>query len=585
MIKTNKKQIPEGLIPCVVTSAVLILCSAVLFALWLYLKYIPLLLIALILVLPGIINLLLLIPDGRKYAKQEKPQKEKREKLGFRGFVKKIPKYIASFFKAVIRFISHKRTYIMLVLTALVIIGVNLVFWLKVSSGAEHSLSFFTPVLLACTFVLLIVFEKWTRHAKSGCENTRYAVILENLHSFITLGEIILVGSAVIATVCTLKFFDLQKWLVIALALVFVYENLFIVISFAVRIIRQELYTNPEVPLPLFGGGGDLSFVGYLEKNTGITMRSLWSIRLIGKIIPYAVFSAVIVLWLSSGIVQVETYQQGALYRFGKLKEETLKPGIHLTLPWPIDRTEIYNTETVNEITVGYLSTEATDNLWTEGHGESEYKLLLGGGNELVSINLRVEYKIDNLKTYLSCSSSPEKMLESAAYETVTSHTINTDLDTILAQDRTEFSNLFEKELRERTARFNTGLKIVDVVIESIHPPVEVAQIYQKIISAGIEAEKIILDARAQAGVKIAEAQAQHDSDINAANADSFKKKADAQSSVAEFMASVQANKDYGDGYRYYKYLNAVKTAYSDAKIVIVGKGIDSSSIYLGSLS
>ena len=50
-------------------------------------------------------------------------------------------------------------------------------------------------------------------------------------------------------------------------------------------------------------------------------------------------------------------------------------------------------------------------------------------------------------------------------------------------------------------------------------------------------------------------------------------------------MASVQAQKDYGDGYRYFKYLDALKTSYSGAKLIIVGEGIDSNNLYLGSIS
>jgi regulator of protease activity HflC (stomatin/prohibitin superfamily) len=306
---------------------------------------------------------------------------------------------------------------------------------------------------------------------------------------------------------------------------------------------------------------------------------------LIKKIVPFALAFSALVLWLSTGIVQIESYQQGALYRLGNLESDSLSPGMHLTLPWPLDRVEIYDTETVNEITIGYLATDATDNLWTEAHGNNEYKLLLGGGNELVSINLRIEYKIGDLGRFLKCSSSPAKLLESTAYETVTNKTINTDLDTLLATDRAEFSKSFEKELTKRIAKYNTGIEIVGVVIESIHPPVEVANIYQQIISAGIEAEKIVLDAQAQAGVTVSQAQSEHDRNINIATSESHKQIADAQSAVAEFTASVENDKNYGDGYRYYKYLEAIKKAYSGAKLIIVGDGIDSSSLYLGSVS
>jgi hypothetical protein len=49
-------------------------------------------------------------------------------------------------------------------------------------------------------------------------------------------------------------------------------------------------------------------------------------------------------------------------------------------------------------------------------------------------------------------------------------------------------------------------------------------------------------------------------------------------------MAGVEADKAYPSAYRYYKYLNAIGTAYGNAKLVIVGDGIDSSNIYFGNI-
>ena len=583
----NKQKIPVGVYTSVLSCALLVLCTAILTALWYYLKFLPLLLMALVILLPALINLLLLVPDGRTYKKPERKPKPEKQKKNFLQIVKEIPVKIRNAFLSVSAFVSRNRIAIMLTLMGISLVLVNLFFWLRVGKGSEHSLGFVVPVVIAAAFVLVIVLDKWLKYASVDYKNTREEVIAKNLRSTLAIFKIMLVLALAVVTFCVLGFFDLQKWLIIALSVIFVYQCAFIVLSLVVRVIKKELYTNPDilVPLPWSTKGDNLDIISYLEKNTGITMRSLWSILLIKKIIPFAVLGCAFVLWLSTGIVQIEPYQKGALYRLGKLDEDYLNPGIHLTLPWPFDKVEVYNTEVVNEITVGYLATDATDNLWTEAHGNNEYKLLLGGGNELVSINLRVEYKIGDLGKFLKCSSSPAKLVESTAYETVTNKTINTDLDSLLATDRSAFSKSFEKELVSRLAKYNTGVEIVGVVIESIHPPVEVAQIYQKIISAEIEAERILYEAKGKAGVTIAEANTQYDTDINKAMAESHKLKADAQSSIAEFLASVECDESYGDGYRYYKYIQALTKAYSGSKLVIVGDGIDSSNIYFGKIS
>jgi hypothetical protein len=102
-------------------------------------------------------------------------------------------------------------------------------------------------------------------------------------------------------------------------------------------------------------------------------------------------------------------------------------------------------------------------------------------------------------------------------------------------------------------------------------------------ISAEIQAQEIILAAQATAEVRKSEARREYLKTVNANKAMKLQKIAAANSEVAEFMASVSADKAYPGNYRYYKYLNALTTAYKNADLVLVGEGIDTSNIYFTS--
>ena len=368
----------------------------------------------------------------------------------------------------------------------------------------------------------------------------------------------------------------------VIVTVLFAYEAIFLVVSLAVRLIRREIGTSPELSIPMPGlGNEDLGILSYLEKNTGITMRSLWSIRLVGKIIPYAAMSIVLLLWGFSGMVKIESTQQGALYRLGVLQEEPLEPGLHMTLPWPFDSVEVYETEVINQVTIGYISDESADNIWTEAHGTEEYRLLSGSGNELVSINMRIEFVIEDLHEYLTCTAAPESMMQAAAYELITAKTINTDLATLLTADRVAFAKDFENELIERTKDYGTGLGIVSVVLESIHPPVEVAEIYQEIVNKKIEAQQIITTARGEADVMIIQATANRDATIKDAEITKISSIAAANAAVASLKGDIAAD---SEAYRYYLYLSALGEAYSGGNIILIGDGVNKDNIYIGSL-
>lgn len=485
------------------------------------------------------------------------------------------------------RLYRRGRLCAMVVLSAVSLVAVHLLFWVLLRRATTvYTLNYIIPVALAVMFVLCIIFEKWCAH--TDAREAAVAAKLKSIRTALATARLVLVLAAVASVIKLLGLYDLLRAADIALTVIFIYVTVFLVLALVVCGVRRELTSAPElsIPMPLsIGQSRELGLISYLEKNTGITMRSLWSMKLIKRLIPYTVLLSALLLWICSGVVQVEAYQTGAVYRFGRLCEQTLEPGLHLTFPWPIDRVEIYDTDSVSTLTIGYISSEDTDNTWTGTHGSNEYKLLLGGGNELVSINLRLEYRISDLESYLRSCSSPEKLLEAAAYELVTDRTIVTDLDSLLSADRAAFADSFHAELTEKLAGYSTGLELVSVVLESIHPPIDIASVYQEMVGAEIKADKYILDAEAAAAVKLADAQRSYDTAVNTANADSYTKIAAAEADVAEFMAGVAADGQYSDAYRYYKYLSAVGSAYGRARLVIVGKDIDSSSIYFGGLA
>lgn len=486
-----------------------------------------------------------------------------------------------------VRFYENSRFGAIIALSAAAVVAVNVVFWLMMRrTTTVYTLNYVIPVALAAMFVMCVIFEKWCAHART--DTNAAAAQLRNIRTALAAARLVFVVLIVSMIVKLLGLYDPVRWVGIAIAVVLVYVTLFIVLSLVVRGIRRELFTSPDLSIPVpftHGRERELGVLSYLEKNTGITMRSLWSMQLVKKMIPYTVILSALLLWMCSGVVQVEAYQRGAVYRLGRLCEETLEPGLHLTFPWPIDRVAIYDTDTLRTQTIGYISSEDSDNTWTGTHGSNEYKLLLGGGNELVSINLRLEYRISDLGSYLRSCSRPERLLEAKAYELVTDRTIVTELETLLSTDRAAFADSFRNELEGKLAGYGTGLEIVSVVLESIHPPIDIAAVYQEIVGAEIKADKYILDAQAEAAVKIAAAQKSYDTAVNSAKADSYTKTAAAEADVAEFMASVAADKQYSDSYRYYKYLNAIGNAYGNARLVIVGRDIDSSNIYFGNLT
>lgn len=609
-MKNRRKRIGLPIIIAAVLTALMFAAFAVLYRIT---RYAPLLLLGLMCLMPSLVNITVMLtslrlPEGAAPTRPE-PESEpadtvsepesaedstpKEGKKAKKGKKRKIKLSLGTLIFTVKRiwhgfvgFYNRRRGALAGIVSFTVIALMQIFFFVAVRRiTSVYTVSYASLVVLLFVFIAFITLDKVCAHTATEFEFV--GAIRKNIRSVLILLRTVLVLLMAAILLKLLGIYDAQTVLKYIMIAVWLYMSVFTVICFAVALIKKELFTTPKlnIPAPFSIGARDFGVISYLEENTGITMRSLWSIRVIRTVVPYTVAAIVLIFWLSTGIVQVEAYQAGAVYRFGKLSTETLEPGLHICLPWPMDKVEVYDTESVQQFSVGYISTENVDNTWTGEHGLSEYRLLLGSGDELVSVNLRVEYKISDLYHYLKNNSDPKQLLEAEAYHLVTDKTINTDLDTLLSIDRSAFSAGFKEELSERVSVYDMGLEVVSVVLESIHPPIEVAETYQSVISAQLEAQQMLLEAQAYAATTKAGAELSSYKTVSSAKIDNISSIATAKASVAEFMASVSADNENSSSYRYYKYLEAIRKAYGNAKLIIVGEGIDSSNIYFGTLS
>lgn len=577
-----------GIAQKIVSTVFFLVTFICLLYLYITVKYLPFFLAAIIVIMPVAVNIFLhlfacKIPFNKptKEVFDENTKKSKRALLSV-GYVIRLAAYGASaaYNKA------HKILQIVFTLGAFAGFQITFGIMLLKLTSLYNPLNFLYPIIFAILFVVSIIIDKWIKHSEAINERTE--AFFHNSRVFFYLTRLSLLLLIFTTTVKLLGFGDIQKYLYYALIAIFYYASVLMLISLVVSFIKREITEKPKIIIPLpFAGKdkNDLSVLSFLENNTGITMRGLWSMKLIKQIVPYTVIAVAALFWVSTGIVQVESYQEATVYRMGVLQEETLKPGLHLVFPAPFDKVEYYDTQKVNKVSIGYVAKEDTDNLWTGTHGSSEHKLLLGDGNELVSINLKIEYKIKDLKTYVTTSSAPASVLEAHAYDLITQRVIVTDLESLLAVDRGAFTSNFKKDLEAGMADHDIGIEIVSVVMESIHPPLEIASIYQGVIGAEIQAEEIVRKAENAATVTITKAQSTKETTINKATAENYTKVAGATSSVSEFMASVEANNANKDSYQYYKYLNALSQAYGKSNLILVGDGVDTSKIYFGNIS
>jgi membrane protease subunit HflK len=71
-----------------------------------------------------------------------------------------------------------------------------------------------------------------------------------------------------------------------------------------------------------------------------------------GKFLSIGIVGVVLVLWLASGIYQVQPGEDGVIRTFGRYTATT-SPGLHYHLPWPVQMVTIVNVESIRRAEIG----------------------------------------------------------------------------------------------------------------------------------------------------------------------------------------------------------------------------------------
>jgi regulator of protease activity HflC (stomatin/prohibitin superfamily) len=314
------------------------------------------------------------------------------------------------------------------------------------------------------------------------------------------------------------------------------------------------------------------------ELRQNFSLKSLYTIKYAVKILPGLILGLGFVLFLSTTVFVVQSHQQALVYRLGTLNgtSPVVGEGLHFKLPWPIEKADIYDVHRVNSMQIGYESPYSAHYLWTRAHDGGENTLLTGNGNEMVAVNIKIMYTITNLYRYVKNNTKPEAVLNAAAYETLMLRTVDTTLDEFLSVDRSSLSASVADDLAEFCKSNGLGLSVQQVIVESIHPPVDIADFYQRVVTSLVVKNTIVTRAETEAAQKIIHAQRENSSAIYNALSRRHGRISEAQKEMAVYYAAMEAYSINPRALELVKYLNTYEKIINGNKVYVFSPGMES---------
>ncbi len=255
--------------------------------------------------------------------------------------------------------------------------------------------------------------------------------------------------------------------------------------------------------IPGFGGGDEGSSREEGSGRSGPSGRSSGAIVLL--LIPIAA-----IVWLATGVYTVGPDEQAALRTFGRFVA-IADQGLHWHWPGPIGTRNVVSVTTTRRLELGFRS--SPNGSTTPVQIESE---MITGDENIVDVQVVVQYRISNLRDFLFevddpgdpdrgiPSGSPDgetlrDMTETAVRQVVGARNI----DDVLTTEKEQVQASILEKMRELARDYNTGIDVLQVLLQNVNPPAEVQDAFEDVVRAREDRERDINLAEAYKAAQI----------------------------------------------------------------------------------
>jgi membrane protease subunit HflK len=203
---------------------------------------------------------------------------------------------------------------------------------------------------------------------------------------------------------------------------------------------------------------------------------------------PRVIAGAVLVAYLLSGIYFVSADQQAVVLRFGAVRDSRVQAGVHWTWPSPIGQIVKLRVRETKRLMLGLDGVEPVK--------RSQY---LTGDRNILNIRLVVQFAISDPAQYLFRTSDVGVVVSNAARGALAQVVAGRHVDDLLTTEKVAVQERVQMVAQAALSRYDCGVTLLGVVLDSIVPPDEVVDAFRLVASAREDSNRIVREAESYA--------------------------------------------------------------------------------------
>lgn len=272
------------------------------------------------------------------------------------------------------------------------------------------------------------------------------------------------------------------------------------------------------------------------------------------------IVGVVALLWLATGVYQVDAAERAVITRFGQYVRTTL-PGVGMHLPWPIEAKQVVNISSIDSF--------------------SDQTRMLTSDENLVDIDLEVQFRRVDPVAYTFNVREPDATLREVSESAIREAIGRSKLDSVLESGRQEIAAITKDLVQKTLDSYKVGLEITSINLKDVKVPEQVAPSQQDAIKAREDKVRYSLEAQAYANDILPKAQGSAGRLIQDAEAYKSQKVANATGESERFLKLLPEYQRAPQVTRERLYLETVESIYANSKKVLIDTKGNGNMIYL----
>ncbi|MCB8883218.1 hypothetical protein ACELLULO517_23415 [Acidisoma cellulosilytica] len=338
-----------------------------------------------------------------------------------------------------------------------------------------------------------------------------------------------------------------------------------------------------------------------LRTQFGIDITRSWAMGYARTAAAPVLLGLLVFAWCLSGVVRVGLNARGSYERFGA-PVAMLEPGLHILLPWPFGRVRMVEYGVVHAVALDTASEgslagkdvstadgpppPSANRLWDQRFvNETSYIIASAIGSrqsfETANVSINVLYRVGltdaDARLALYSMVDPASLVRSVAGQELAHFFVDRTLAEVLGERNEEIATGLKTAVQQDLDKQHSGLEVLSLIVESLHPPGGAAIAYR-----GVQTAQII------ASMQYSQEQGRAHTTLSAAQSTAHNMRVLAQASAAERIdsargeqsradADILAHHEGGRAFLLERYFHNLQTALAQGEVEIVDHRLDQS--------